>query len=181
MSTLPQEAVAPIEEHLLTCEICRQQLERSDALVRAMRHAAAGTREETRPAWQPWRLPRLAAVMAAAVLLLVAAGLAIRMGRNGTVAPLAVALETTRGAVPAAQVPSGRPLLLQPGMEGLASFPEYRIEVVGPSGDLVWQSTIAQGGAANAPSFSPGTYFVRLKSPSGDLLREYALDVRAGR
>jgi hypothetical protein len=181
MGTLSQQAIAPLEEHLLICDTCRQQLEGSDDLVRAVRHAAAGAREETEPAWKSWRIPRLAPVMAAAVLLIVAAGLALRTGRNGTIAPLAVALEATRGSVRAARVPSGRPLLLQPGMEGLASFPEYRIEVVGPSGDLVWRSTVSAGGAANAPSFSPGTYFVRLRNPSGDLLREYALEVRAGR
>src|ERR1017187_8358126 len=76
MRAMPEEAIAPFEEHLLVCESCQLRLAETDIYVSAMRQASARLR--TRPLKQrafPWlRLPRLVPAFAG-MAVLIAAGL----------------------------------------------------------------------------------------------------------
>jgi hypothetical protein len=93
---------------------------------------------------------------------------------------MAVSLEVTRGET-AARVPAGQPLLIQPELEGLPQFSQYRLEIVNTVGKRVEQTmlTPAPGHTPGVtfPGIGSGAYFVRLYSPAGDLLREYMLKV----
>jgi len=72
-------------------------------------------------------------------------------------------------------------LALQLDLAGLAASPAYRIEPVDQSGHRWWQGAIANPMAAASVTVPPqkrGMYFVRVALPSGETLREYALEIR---
>ncbi len=156
--------LASVEEHLLVCAACRERVEASEVYVRSMRRAAAAERRPRARA-AGWTF----ALAFAAVLLL-----GVLLIRRNSPAPVAVTLVATRGAAIAAQAPAGVPLTLRPDLAGLPPAASYSLEMVDRSGKRVWSGTFPGAPAASAPA---GTYFVRLYSPSGTLLREYGLEV----
>ena len=173
--------VANFEEHLLICTACREKLEWSDSWVRAVRRTGPQLQPEPERAWWIFRLPRLVPALAAAVLIFAAVTIH-QISQRAGVAPVAVALETTRGES-VASVPARQPLLLEPDLEGLPQLSAYRMEIVDQLGKRIWQTRVTSGqgsaGRVRAPGIAPGVYFVRLYNPgSGDLLREYGLEVR---
>jgi len=179
---LPEEEAGQVEEHLLTCEPCRRQLSQTEAYIASIRRAGARLRaEESSPRELGW-FPRFGPVMAAALALLVAV-VAFRAWKPGAGAPVAVTLTATRGASGPAQAPTDRPLRLQPVLQGLPALPSYRIEMVDPAGRRLWQGDLRPAGGPGiiAPAPPAGLYFVRVYTPSGTLLREYALAVGAVR
>jgi hypothetical protein len=126
--------------------------------------------------WPAWWRPALA--VAFAVGLLIVAGM--RFGSRN-VAPVLAVLQASRGPMSAhSQVPAGKPLQLQMDLADLAAFPAYHVEVVDQSGHSFWQGAAAvQNGraAVNVPKpFAKGRYYIRLYSPSSELLREYGLE-----
>jgi hypothetical protein len=170
-----------LEEHVLICEACQDRLAASDSWVRFIRRAALKRIQLPERAWAAWSLPRLVPVLAA-LILIVAAAVALRITRQSAVAPLAVALEATRGPAVSARVPALRPLMLEPGLEGLRPLDRYHLEIVDLLGNEMWRADYAPvpGGASGVfmPGLSPGTYFVRLYDESRVLLREFALEAR---
>ena len=172
LGTAPAEEMARVEEHLLICEHCQNQATESGEFVSAMRSAAAGLgREETGRRW------RLAPVLAAAACFVLMVLLALRW-QSSPQAPLAVALVSNRANAGAA-VPAGRTLELHPDLTGLAASPAYRLEMVDQSGAAVWRGEItAAHASATVPRQRAGVYFVRVFRPGGELLREYALEVK---
>ena len=176
---IPEPEASRLEEHLLTCEVCRQRLSESDDYVRSMRRGAARSRTEPGGTRWVWGLPRLVPVFAAALVVL-GIGVAWRMNQKVTSAPVAVVLEATRGGGQIAQVPAGKPLLLKPGLDGLPSLPEYHLEMVDRTGKRVWQTNFTPAAGIAAPEQAPGIYFVRLYSLPGALLREYVMEIKAG-
>src|SRR6266508_4550996 len=91
LKTLAEEDAAPLEEHLLVCDMCRQRLSETDGYVSAMRTAAARQR-----AAGTSRRPARYAVLAAAACLLLMAGVEWQMRtRSGT--PVEIALSAVRG------------------------------------------------------------------------------------
>jgi hypothetical protein len=125
-----------------------------------------------------WNFRRLLPAFAVLALLIVIAAVRF-LPLAGDQTPIAVSLVAMRGSDAAAQGPANRPLLLRPDLQGLAPAPAYRIAVVAVSGSIAWQGTLASGGTPGvvAPSQRKGVYFVRVSLPSGELLREYALEL----
>jgi hypothetical protein len=179
LGRIPEPEAARLEEHLLLCDACRQCLEASDVYVRSMRRASLRMRAEHEKVPRAWGLPRLVPALAAVIVAL-GIGFAWRMNQKGTLTPVAVILEATRGGGFLAQVPAGKPLLLKPGLDGLPSFPEYHLEMVDRAGKRVWQGNFTPLTGAAAHEQPPGLYFVRLYSLPGALLREYAMEVKPG-
>ncbi len=179
MQVLPESESAPLEEHLLGCESCRERLTESDAYVDAMRTAAA--RERQHAALQRNSHPRGWVYLAAAALCIATvAGVEWKLTREPVGVPVDVRLETMRGTA-AAPVPAGVPLQFRIDVQGLEPHPVYRLEVVDSSGRRMWEGE-ARPGAHGASTLMPrhlagGDYFVRLYSPTGELLREYGLRV----
>jgi hypothetical protein len=182
VGTLPEPDVARVEEHILICETCQYKLNYTDSWVRSIRRVSAQCQPEPERFWHIWRLPRFSPALATAIVFVFVVGLAVQLNKQAPLAPLAVALEANRGAENVTRVPTRQPLVIEPSLEGLPQFPEYRLEVVDDTGKRVWQRNITASSGrtpgASISQISRGTYYVRLYSPTGDLLREYALEVR---
>jgi hypothetical protein len=182
IGALPEPDVARVEEHILICETCQEKLAHADSWIRSVRRVSTEFQPAPRRFWHTWALPRFVPVLAASVVLVLVAGLAVQFHKRVPLAPLAVVLEGNRGAVNVATIPASQPLLLQPDVTGLPPFSQYRLEVVNDTGKRVWRQTVAATSAgtpaANISQIAHGAYFVRLYSPAGELLREYALEVR---
>ena len=184
LGTLLGAQVAVVEEHVLVCEACQEKLGFLDSWVTAIRRTGVERQPESESLWRFFRFPRLVPAFAAALTLLAGAAVVSQLHKKGAVAPLAVALEATRGDN-VARVPARQPLLIEPGIEGLPQFSSYRLEIVDQAGKPVRQSKVSAnaGGIAraNVSGLPPGIYFVRVYSPPGDLLREYAMEAQATR
>jgi hypothetical protein len=177
---LAESEVARVEEHVLLCESCQEKLELIDSWVRSIRRAAVQLPAESKSIWQFWRLPQFVPALAGTVFLVFAAGVGLQITKKGAVAPFAIALEATRGES-VASVPAGKPLLIQPGLEGLPRFSQYRLEVVDQSGHAVRDAALEAGSSVagtSIPAIAAGVYFVRVYSPSGELLREYGIEAK---
>jgi hypothetical protein len=125
-----------------------------------------------------WFFPRLIPVMAALVCLATAAALWLGLSSFQRTPPaFAVALSTTRGLAAGASAPARRPLDLKPDLTGLAVFPNYDLRVVDRVGAQMAHAKTTPVLATRIPGLQPGAYFVRVYSPAGELLREYALAV----
>ena len=179
MGVLSAEEVARAEEHLLVCETCQALVEKEDTFTRAIRKAGARWDREEKTSVAPfWRRPVPMLALAAAVLLLVFAG--IRFVPAGA-SPIAVALEAARGDNNLATAPAGKPLILRLNASTLQPAPTHRVEVVDRSGAEIWEGTANLREARLAvpvPGMTAGVYFVRVYSGDGELLREYGLEVR---
>jgi hypothetical protein len=176
--------LAGLEEHLLVCDYCQDRLAREDSIRQLVRDGAEQL-QRPHPAMH-WGFPKWAwGLGLAAVGLLLFAGSQWPSFRRSTVQPAVVLLQTTRGAEnPAlAAAPAGRPISLVLDLTDLPQFSAYTVEIVDNVGHPAFhssespvnnklQTSIARGLAA-------GAYFVRLYTPTRELLREYALIVRA--
>ena len=67
-------------------------------------------------------------------------------------------------------------------MTGLPAASEFRLEVAGSGGAVVWRATVSPKDAlistVVARKLGAGRYWVRLYDPAGALVREYALESR---
>jgi hypothetical protein len=185
-----EEQAGRLEEHLLICDTCRQRLEENDSYTSAMRQAAAQLQySPARPERRPWSFPRLlpTAAALACIVLAVGAALGVALRYSSSAAPaFAVNLAAMRGAGIEAKAPAGRTLALRPDLTGLAAGPFFRLEMVDRRGNRVWQGSAQSGASVSVPRQRPGIYFVRIYDSSGggssgELLREYGLEIQAGR
>ena len=178
VGTSTPEQTAALEEHLLTCDECRNQLQHTDEYVLAMRSAASHERRAARSRQREWRFPTWFPVFAAVAcgLLLFAA---VRFWQSPARPAVSVDLVAMRGAGITGAAPAGRALRLHPDLTGLAASPSYRIQVVDQTGREVRQTLMeASRGDVQFKGLSAGVYFVRVYLPAGELLREYSLEVR---
>jgi hypothetical protein len=181
MGALAEDATADVEQHLFVCEACRDRITEAEAYVLAMKRTTPRMAPHKSPAEAErsgWNLRLLLPAFAVFALLIVV--VAVRfLPLAGDHAPIAVSLFAMRGSDAAARGPANRPLLLRPDLQGLPVAPAYRVAVVGVSGSIAWQGTLASGDTSGvvAPPQPKGVYFVRVLLPSGELLREYALEV----
>jgi hypothetical protein len=185
MGTLTEPALAGLEEHLLVCPHCQEQLKEIDGYIAAMRSAAGGLEQEDESRKRFWTrvsgaltFRRVAWALALAALALL--GVALRLTTISSPPAFALVLETSRGAeVPHA--PAGRSLEVRLDITGLPALPEYQVEVVNAGGRIESEAHAsgAQGGvkAWLPKGLRSGNHFIRLYSPSRELLREYGMQV----
>src|SRR3954463_14783932 len=109
----------PLEEHLLTCDECRDRLRDTDDYLHALRTSSMQwRRDERRAARREWKFPAWLPVLAAVACLLVVM-FAVRPG--GPTGPaVAVSLTALRGNGTTSTAPAGHDLLLHPDLTGLA-------------------------------------------------------------
>ena len=187
LGALQEPLLGEIEEHLLLCSQCQEHLEEIDTFRAAMRNAAARLEDEEESRKRFWTrvssaltLPRLGWVMALVAVALIGLSLRVWMNPPESAQPLAVFLETTRGS-DARHAPARRRLELSLDTTALPSYPTYQVETVDAIGQVQAMSTAhtSEGKikASLANGLRPGNYFVRLYSPSHELLREYGLVV----
>jgi hypothetical protein len=171
-----------IEEHLLVCENCRNELDRVDSYLAAIRSSAKlqpRIEFQPRPAIRPWWNTRWLVPAFAAFALIVVGIVTISRSATNSLPPLALTLTTSRGAELGPAVPAGRSLSLTPDLTGLPENSQYRLEIVDENGSKTWESRYTAGqGAAAVPGQRVGPHFVRIYASGGELLREYGLDVK---
>jgi hypothetical protein len=181
MGNTSVEESGSIEEHLLTCEDCRDRLRETDDYLLAMRTSSARLRwDEESTHRRQWKFPAwFPALAAAACLLLVV--FALRLGRPP--GPLvAVSLTAVRGNEVASSAPAGRELMLHPDLTGLTAASSYRLEIVDQTGRPVRRVSLARAqNGIRIPGLGAGLYFVRVYLPAGELLREYGLQISQSR
>jgi len=187
MGSLGGPVLAEVEEHLLACPHCQEQLKEIDSYVGAMRNAAAGLELEDQSRREFWTrvsgaltFRRIGWAMAIAALLILGISLRVSWRPSPSVQPLALALETNRGSE-LQRAPAGRPLTFTLDVTGLPVLPEYDVEAVDSKGAVQAQfhAVTAQSGIEIrlAEGLRRGNYFVRIYSPSRELLREYGVQV----
>ncbi|HVW83442.1 MAG TPA: zf-HC2 domain-containing protein [Bryobacteraceae bacterium] len=175
LGRLAASELVRVEEHLLLCESCRNRLDEIEAVELAFRDEfrkqSAGFREK--PTGWAWMLrPQFALATALGVAVI---GIGVfRAGSNTPNAPVAsLQLTAIRGsAMPA--VNAARELDLSLSDLPTAGGP-FRLEVVDGAGSRIWTGTAEN--ARIEQRLSPGDYFARLYSASGQLLHEYGFRV----
>jgi len=200
---LPQSELPGVEEHLLVCEYCRERLESEDNFALAMRVLAKTPEAPVESSafervrlwiWHaPGILSRPPAFSAALAVILVAGfalwHFALRPAGNplGNQSSETITLAALRGGGEAgmARAEAGRALDLSIDLQTIADFSpqagNYRLEVVDTAGAPLWTgaASAAAGklGVRMDRRLTIGTYWVRLYSPAGKLLREFGLQV----
>ncbi len=174
---LSEDQCACFEEHLLACQSCRQELEKTEQYIRAFKSCALDYKVEKRPA-------RLRHVFAFAALAAVAAAVAIAIPYR-THADHSVPLElvSLRGGAEdsVAHAHAGAGIDFRIDCTDLGETSGLRVEVVDALGGAIWSgAAVAQTGsnlisAHVGRRFSAGVYWVRLYSPQGELLREFGV------
>jgi hypothetical protein len=165
------------EEHLLICEECQDTLDTTTEYIRLMKAAtAAYSSDRTRvlaspPLFRGHGLRRNAATAAVLLLMCITALLS---WRTPVADPKTITLEAYRAgdasAVP--QAPAGRPLDLKIDLKDLPPASGYRVEVVDASGRRVWFGGTP---ARLTKGLARGSYWIRLYTDTGELLREFGL------
>ena len=188
MGSLDGPALAKVEEHLLVCPHCQEQLKAADTYVAAMRTAASVLERENESRREWWTrvsgaltFRRMAWAMAVAALVVLGVGLRVSWRpATAPLQPLALVLETTRGSG-LQRAPAGRPLILSLDATGLPVLPAYEVEVVDAKGavQVQFHAVTGQSGIKIqlAEGLRRGSYFIRIYSPSRELLREYGVQV----
>lgn len=176
------------EEHLLVCESCQVALEEMDDYLIHMREAAQRLVSQPEPdsLWDRIRdgirglsiqpLPVAAALCAVAVLIFVIPASRISVDEP----PQQLALQASRGEAASQSVAANRKIDLKLNLDGLTPFGSYRITIVDSNGSTVFTTNAAKQGAElvlTAPALKKGAHFVRIHSPSSELLREFLLQV----
>jgi anti-sigma factor RsiW len=184
-----------LEEHLLLCPTCQDELAEIDTYVRTVRAAASRLKSDSllnRPRsrsglWAFFRQPGLAygAIAAVCLMLAVWVSLSRKPASSSGFPPVAVLLQAIRGPGGAidARAPGGRPLILRADLSGLQAQALWELEVVDARGARVHRSagTASEGRleVRLATGLAAGQYWVRLYAPGSGSgpLREYALRV----
>ena len=179
MSTLDEEAIAGIEEHLLECALCQDRLASADEFLAVFR-AAAMQLDASTP--QPERIrPRLPFLWAAAAAALVLMAVLISRDPGATLlAPPSVVMQSQRGPEAGARVASSRPFLLVFDIARPATPAACEIEIVNSVGkETLKTGAEVRGGrlTASIARLPRGSYWVRVfrKQETRDLIAEYAL------
>lgn len=191
LGRLGEVHAAPVEEHLLVCETCRQRLEEMEEYAIAMRQALVEMNTEAGAVEKkPWvqrisgwfTMPMPAWAGAAAVLLVITAFLPVwRSGGERYEAEL----QAMRGeAATAQQVPADRMLDLHIDVTGLPVLDSYRVEIAEASGQTIVETTLTREGdsllLSTEQGLDNGQHWARVyaPAPNGALLREFSLRVR---
>lgn len=191
MGTLPEPDLARFEEHLLVCSHCQDRLNEMDGFLAAFRTVAPGLRVQA-AAEHPWKrwfstpaFPRFA--LAGSLALLVLAFLVGRVWNvrpGGELTPATVVLQLARGPESGgvSEAPAARPLTLEADVTQLPEAAAYGVEVVDTANKRMFytEAKASQGKlrVSISRTLDPGSYYVRLYSPSEELLREFGLQVR---
>lgn len=167
---LSENEVADFEEHLLICERCQSTLVQTSEYIRLMRAATAVYITEHNGNLPRFRKSGLRWNAAAAAILLFTCLTALLSWRTPLGEPATIVLDAFRGA--AIEAPAGRPLDLKIDLKDVRPAAGYRVEVVDATGHRVWFGGTP---ARLTKGLSPGVYWVRLSTDTGESLREYGL------
>ena len=186
MGKLAEPEFALVEDHLLLCGICQEQVEKMDEFLHAVRGAAKLAKDNPPTAWDRYRAfftfhpgSSWAGVSAVAAAVVIFSFLPFSSST-----PQRLALSTIRGSessVPHAK--ANTPIDLQLDVTELPASPLYTIELVDSGGGIIRNYTnepkSSKLNVAIGEKLPSGQYWIRLygNSLKTDLLREYGLKV----
>ena len=186
-----EPALAPLEEHLLVCDVCQTKLVAVEEYRALMKSGLAALERERQASFvRPRRFvfPGITGfrtlLAAALMLMLVSAVVAWRTQTSPALdsQPATVRLIALRGGDGdgVARALAGHSLNLVVDRTDLPPAPSYRLEMVSSSGRPEWSGTAqiaAQDISAHVTGrFQPGIYWVRLYADDR-LLREFGLHI----
>ncbi len=195
---LPRDDAQRCLAHLLCCGQCQNRVEEEREFAQATRSAAKSLEQNRLVAhnegaaggwWQrlaEWFGSPFAirwAVVAASACALLVLGIYIpwrEAGAGGT----EVVLHSERGVATPATVEgaAGGHLRLRIDVSDVAPASNYSATLVDARGDVLEKKTLAAAGGSVSfvveRDLAPARYWIRLSTPDGQLLREYALLVR---
>jgi anti-sigma factor RsiW len=187
LQQIPEDQLAPVEEHLLLCAVCQQRLAEIDEFVDGFKLAARqvtvadralpGRRLQAvfrRPL--QWSLP-----LSAAVFIIAVGGL-LYNGRAPSYARAEVTLIASRGAAAiVGRAPAHTLLTLRVDAADISPATTLRAELVDGLGKTIWQAPgeieQKQITARIGRPLDAGLYWLRLYD-SARLLHEYGLQIK---
>jgi hypothetical protein len=189
MGRLDERTSQDLEEHLLICAGCQDNLALTEAYRKCMKRAALELRQVSSQARYPvkksfgglFRLPKPVWAMAA-LALVIAAGSRWPSIHRSAAQPALVLLQSNRGAESPlnSSTPTAKPFTLMLDLTDLPPLPQYRLEIVDATGRAVFGLTAAPENsklsATIAKGLPGGMYYVRVYGQ--ELLREYGLEAR---
>jgi hypothetical protein len=184
LDRLDEGELAPIEEHLMVCEACQKRVTDLDVFLKAARRAARELQEEKyaspKANWSWLFRPGWAVAGALAVMTI-----AFLPSLRRTAEPQDIAISALRGAAEdsgAGIAQAGRPLRLNLDLTGIDAAGCCAFELVSGEGKVLRKFAAAPtGGQAlliHDEGLRGGQYWIRVKSNSGEDLREFGLVVR---
>ncbi|MDP9055034.1 MAG: hypothetical protein M3N93_12165 [Acidobacteriota bacterium] len=189
LGRLPSADVSILEEHLIVCAACQEELDRATDFTIGVREAleadpllaaeAAGERSPPTAGWLN-RVRRPAFSMTLGfVALIIAIGI-FSNGRTKFAPSASLQLTAMRGEMPSTVPARQFELTLSDAPKEGGPF---RIDVVNEVGVSMWRGLApasADGVHVNVQQkLASGDYFVRIYSPEGQVLREYGFRVHA--
>jgi hypothetical protein len=169
---LPEEEIANFEMHLLICESCQDALKETIEFIRLMKAGTASYISQHRGTPFPGRFRPAVRWNVAAAALVLTTLVALLSWRTPVTEPRAIAMDAYRGA--GTRAPSGEPLELKIDLKDVKPAAGYQVEIVDAAGGRVW---FGRTPARINKGLSPGMYWVRLSTNTGEPLREYGLTV----
>jgi hypothetical protein len=179
LGRLSEPEVEPIEEHLMFCEPCQEQMEETENFLRAIRTACEELPVEVavEPWWKRWLAPTFAKPVLAVATCALAVFLILPSRNPGSAV---VDLQTMRGPEDAIQAPAGKNLTLRLALTGIPAKGPFELRLSDSAGTSVATATVEQSGSdsvAHVKGLSAGSYWARLYA-EGQLVREYSVNVR---
>lgn len=182
LSTLSEERLAGVEEHLLICEACQARLDASDEFAMLFRETAVQPDVRSQRSWRMFWNHRganwtVAAAAAFSILILAVGPL-----RKPPTAPAAVFMQSLRRPDAPAQIAAGRPALLVFDIVPTAGVNNYEARIVNPVGiEILAVKASSKDGrlAVLVDRLRPGSYWVRVfQTDNREPIGEYGLRAR---
>lgn len=181
LGRLPESQTALLEEHLMVCDSCRDNLNGISEFVLGMRQAVNQKPEALLSHLASFfRRPAVSMALTFALFVIL---MAVLSPRRTQIPPnAALQLTATRGTMPLT-IPA-RSLILR-FTDPPAQGGPFRVEVFNAAGNGLWTGFVSTGRSGievnmtTAQPLAPGDYFVRFYSADGKTLREYGFRVRS--
>ena len=177
---LSEKESAPLEEHLLLCQVCQERLAETDEYIGLMKLAARELQAAPMAGRRRGLLER-GFVWAGAAAAACAVGILLFVPHVPAENPQRVELLAFRGGEEISHATAGHRVSVAIDVSDLSPSAAYRLEVVDATGREEWRGKgVASGGTLSleiSRSLSRGVHWVRLSSARGELLREFGLRI----
>lgn len=187
LGNLPEPEVERVEEHLLVCEACQDELAEVESFIGDMKYACTHARPAPDKSWRnifAWwwtAVPRPALAGAFAVLLL-CLGIPLMRHESPAGPMISVELATVRGGTDTAQAAANHPLHLKMDASLIEGASSYQIQVADAAGSIVWTGPARIDGTTlttDVPTpLRAGNYWIRVFASGTNPIREYGLAVK---
>ena len=179
LGSLPENQLAEVEEHLLTCESCQSRLGESDEFIGLFRVAATHPEARSQPFWRVLFSPRVLVPATGAAVLSAGLVLVAVEQRKSPGPPATVLMQAFRGPDSPTAIPARKPAVLVFDLTPAGPAGDYQAEVVNLVGKRILTAALELRDSKlglTVQKLDPGSYWVRIYRKShGELIAEYGL------